>query len=74
MPWSGMARGFEHTKTFSWLEYDIHGYIAKASYINSVYVLFRGSESMANWKLDFKSFLDDCTIVPECDCKVHAGL
>lgn len=41
---------------------------------NSIYVSFRGTESLDNWLVDADAFKMNYTTWPECaDCEVHAG-
>ena len=39
----------------------------------SIYVAFRGSETVDNWLTDFNVDKDKYTVWPECKCKIHSG-
>ena len=40
---------------------------------NSIYVVFRGSESILNWITNLDATQTPYTSWPECNCNVHAG-
>jgi hypothetical protein len=47
---------------------DTNGYIGYLPSDNSIYVSFRGSESIHNWLTDLDATKTDYTSFPECNC------
>lgn len=64
-----------HTKTVWWEDYDVTGYIGYMPSQETIYVVYRGTQSALNWELDFmvKKVSYEETW-PECNCKVHEGV
>ena len=50
-----------------------NGYIGYLPSDNSIYVAFRGSETILNWVTNLDTTKTDYTSFPECNCKVHDG-
>lgn len=71
--YSGAALGFVATKVLYDQSNDIEGYVGYLPSDQSIYVVFRGTESLDNWLVDFDSFKTKYADFPECDCEVHAG-
>jgi hypothetical protein len=67
------AAGFVPTLTFNDGLTDTTGYVGYMPDNNSIYVVFRGSETTANWITDFDATQTDYDTFPECNCKVHQG-
>jgi len=53
--------------------YDVEGYVGYLPSDNSIYVVYRGSESVRNWMTNFDATQDTFAKWPECGCQVHAG-
>ena len=53
--------------------HDTQGFIGVLPSDKSIYVAFRGSESLDNWIANFNVDKDKYTVWPECNCKVHSG-
>jgi hypothetical protein len=70
---SGAAEGFVVTKVIYDKSNDIEGYVGYLPSNQSIYVVFRGTESLDNWLVDFDAFKTKYEEWPECDCEVHAG-
>mmetsp|Transcript_15226 Transcript_15226/g.28672 ORF Transcript_15226/g.28672 Transcript_15226/m.28672 type:complete len:274 (-) Transcript_15226:324-1145(-) len=63
--------GFIPTYTIYNGDHDVHGYVGYHSGQESIYVAFRGSESIQNWVDNLDAILTD---YPLCDgCRVHKG-
>jgi hypothetical protein len=75
MPFTNVVEGFVHTKTVWWEDYDVTGYIGYMPSQETIYVVYRGTQSALNWELDFmvKKVSYEETW-PECNCKVHEGV
>ena len=52
---------------------DTNGYIGYLPSDNSIYVVFRGSESILNWVTNLSTTKTAYTSYPECNCEVHKG-
>ena len=72
--YSGVVAGFVATKIISNLVDDVEGFVGYLPSDKSIYVVFRGSESIRNWitnltvdKTNYTTF-SDCT-----NCQVHSG-
>ena len=52
---------------------DTNGYMGYLPSDNSIYVAFRGSESILNWITDLSTTKTTYTTFPECNCEVHKG-
>lgn len=71
--YSNETAGFVTTKVIYNKSKDVEGFVGYLPSDNSIYVAFRGSESLDNWLTDFNVDKDKYTMWPECDCKVHSG-
>ena len=69
----GAAEGFVVTKVIFDKSSDIEGYVGFLPSNQSIYVVFRGTESFDNWLVDFDSLKTKFDEWPECNCEVHAG-
>ncbi len=69
----GASEGFIATKVIYNPKNDIEGFIGYLPSDNSIYVAYRGTESLDNWMVDFDSLQTNYDVWPECNCKVHAG-
>jgi hypothetical protein len=69
----GTSEGFIPTKVIYNPSNDVNGFIGYLPSDNSIYVAFRGTESLENWMIDFDSSKTKYNLWPECDCEVHAG-
>ena len=71
----GPAEGFVPTKVISGILYDVEGYVGYLKSEESIYVVFRGTESWdwRNYYADFDATNTIYEIWPECNCKVHSG-
>ena len=67
------AEGFVPTAVLYDEPSDSQGYVGYMPSNNSIYVVFRGSESVANWLTDFDATQTYYETWPECNCKVHNG-
>ena len=52
---------------------DTNGFIGYLPSDKSIYVAFRGSESISNWISDLNADKDPYRLSPECNCSVHSG-
>ena len=52
---------------------DTEGFVGYLPSDKSIYVVFRGTESVDNWLTDFNVEKDEYRVWPECNCKVHSG-
>lgn len=71
---SNETDGFIVTKPLYWSEYDIAGFIGYLPTEESIYVVFKGSKSKLNFKLDMLDSLDPYHLWPDCNCRIHSGL
>lgn len=54
--------------------WDVEGYIGYLPSDSSIYVVFRGTDSLRNLIMDGDATSSDYEVVPECSgCKVHSG-
>ena len=51
----------------------MQGYVGYLPSDKSIYVAYKGSESINNWITDFDATQASYDIWPECNCNVHAG-
>lgn len=71
MTYEGMLEGFVPTYTINDPSHDTHGYIGYHEGQQTIYVAYRGSESIQNWIDNLDAILTD---YPYCDgCDVHKG-
>jgi len=66
--YSGAALGFIPTKVIYNPSNDVNGFIGYLPSDSSIYVAFRGTESLDNWMVDFESFKTNYDVWPECNC------
>ena len=52
---------------------DVEGFIGYLPSEQSLYIVFRGSESAENFLTDFDGLKDPYLDWPECNCEVHSG-
>ena len=64
----GAATGFVLKSTIYDSTNDTNGYIGYLPSDNSIYVVFRGSESILNWVTNLSATKTDYTSYPECNC------
>lgn len=69
----GPTTGFVVTKVIYNSVDDTQGYIGYLPSDKSIYVVYRGSESIKNWISDLDAFKTPYTSFPECGCQVHKG-
>jgi predicted lipase len=70
----GVTTSFVPTKVIYNKPNDIEGFIGYLPTDNSIYVSFRGTQSLDNWIVDFDALKMNYTTWPECaGCEVHAG-
>ncbi len=68
----GPTTGFVWTKTIA-DAMDTQGYVGYLPSDKSIYVVFRGSQSLRNWITNLDAFKTNYTSYPECNCQVHKG-
>ena len=66
--YANAAAGFQWHYTIYDPVHDTNGFIGYLPSDNSIYVAFRGSESVSNWLTDFDATKTDYTAYPECNC------
>ena len=73
--WTGPVSDFVPTKViYNGVLDDTEGYVGYLPSNHSIYVVFRGSESIANWMTNLSTAKTKWTSHPECtNCQVHAG-
>lgn len=71
--WGGAATGFVLKSTIYDIVDDTNGFIGYLPSDNSIYVVFRGSESILNWVTNLDTTKTAYTSYPDCNCEVHAG-
>lgn len=69
----GPTTGFVVTYVISHDADDTQGYIGYLPSDKSIYVVFRGSQSIRNWITNLDAFKTSYTSFPECGCQVHKG-
>jgi hypothetical protein len=69
----GPTSGFVYSKTISAPAADTEGYIGYLPSDNSIYVVFRGSQSIRNWIANLDAWKTPYTSYPDCNCPVHKG-
>ena len=71
--WVGPTEGFVVTKTIDHPKSKVIGYIGYLPSDNSIYIAFRGSDSVNNWISDMEVSRVNYTSFPECNCQVSKG-
>jgi hypothetical protein len=71
--WGGAATGFQLYSIIYDILDDTNGFIGYLPSDNSIYVAYRGSESILNWITDLDATQTNYTAFPECNCDVHSG-
>lgn len=71
--YTGAAEGFVPTKIIYNFLYDVQGFVGYLPSDNSIYVSYRGSESIQNWVTNLDATQSEYEMWPECDCFVHSG-
>jgi len=69
----GPTEGFVVTKVIYDAKDDTQGYVGYLPSDKSIYVVYRGSESIKNWVTNLDAFKTPYTTFPECNCQVHKG-
>lgn len=69
----GPTTGFVVTEVLHNPKKDTQGYVGYLPSDSSIYVTFRGSESINNWISNLDAFKTSYTSWPECNCEVHKG-
>uniref|UniRef100_A0A6C0DQ19 Fungal lipase-type domain-containing protein n=1 Tax=viral metagenome TaxID=1070528 RepID=A0A6C0DQ19_9ZZZZ len=71
--WKEPANGFILTDIIYDIVNDLHGYVGILPSTQTIYIVFRGSDSIRNWIADFEFVKMKYLTFPECDCSVHNG-
>ena len=71
--WGGPVTGFVLKSTIYDIIDDTNGYIGYLPSDNSIYVAYRGSESILNWVTNLSTTKTAYTSYPDCNCQVHEG-
>eukprot|EP01039_Chlorochromonas_danica_P000228 gene229-246_t len=69
----GPTSGFVYTATISDLLGGTQGYVGYLPSDKSIYVVYRGSQSVRNWITNLDAWKTSYTSYPECNCEVHKG-
>lgn len=69
----GPTSGFVATYVIYDEKTDTTGYIGFLPKDKSIYIVFRGSSSIANWIVDLDALKIPYSSFPECNCQVHKG-
>jgi hypothetical protein len=69
----GPTTGFVYTSTISDIATDTEGFVGYLPADSSIYVVYRGSQTIRNWISNLDAFKTDYTSFPECACQVHKG-
>eukprot|EP01039_Chlorochromonas_danica_P000230 gene231-248_t len=69
----GPTSGFVYTATISDTSDDTQGYVGYLPSDKSIYVVYRGSQSIRNWVTNLDAWKTTYTSYPECNCEVHKG-
>lgn len=69
----GYATGFIPTYTIYHSVNDVEGFIGYLPSDDSIYVVFKGSDSIRNWVSNLNTDKDKYRAFPECKCRVHDG-
>jgi hypothetical protein len=69
----GPTEGFVVTKVIYNAGDDTQGYVGYLPSDKSIYVVYRGSESVRNWISNLNAFKTPYTSWSECNCQVHKG-
>ena len=70
---TGVTEGFITTKVVYDATYDVEGFIGVLPSDASIYVTFRGTDSVLNTYVDGLIDKVAYSMWPECNCKVHMG-
>jgi hypothetical protein len=72
--YSGVVSGFVATKVISNVVNDVEGFVGYLPSDKSIFVVFRGSESVRNWITNLSADKTNYTTFPACTgCQVHSG-
>ena len=73
--WTGPVSDFVPTKViYNGVLDDTEGFVGYLPSDQSIFVVFRGSESLANWLTNLSTAKRPWTSFPECGkCQVHSG-
>lgn len=69
----GPTTGFVVTQVLHNPAKDTQGYVGYLPSDQSIYITFRGSESINNWITNLNAFKTAYASWPECNCQVHKG-
>jgi predicted lipase len=69
----GPSTGFIVTDTVSDILIGTEGYIGYLPSDNSIYVVYRGTDSSRDWFTDIDARKAEYSSFPECNCQVHKG-
>jgi len=69
----GPTAGFVVTYVIYDARHDTQGYVGYLPADQSIYVVYRGSQSMNNWISNLNAFKTPYTSFAECGCQVHKG-
>lgn len=69
----GPTTGFVYTYTISDVATDTEGYVGYLPSDSSIYVAYRGSQTIRNWISNLDAFKTSYTSYPDCACQVHKG-
>lgn len=69
----GVTEGFVLTKVIYDPTYDVQGYIGYLPSDSSIYVTFRGTDSVLNTYIDGLFAKTAYNMWPECNCTIHTG-
>jgi hypothetical protein len=71
--YSGNVAAFVPTKVIFEVKHDVNSFVGYLPSDKSIYVAFRGSETVDNWLTDFNVDKDKYKVWPEFKCKIHSG-
>jgi hypothetical protein len=73
--WTGPVSDFVPTKViYNGVLDDTEGFVGYLPSDHSIYVVFRGSESLSNWLTNLSTVKNSWKSYPECSkCQVHSG-
>lgn len=72
-PYSNAVEGFVATKVIENLLFDVQGYVGYLPSDQSIFVVFKGTQSSKEWAMDLDTTQNSYDTWPDCNCKVHAG-
>jgi len=69
----GPTSGFVVSSIISGLGADTEGFVGYLPSDKSIYVVYRGSQTIRNWVTNLNAFKTPYTSFPDCNCQVHKG-